>query len=204
MQHWWAALPEHVQEHLLQGLQPRDAASARLCCKAWAASILLRTQSIRLTAPLQRDAFYFLLKLPRLTSLAVGTLRSIHRDVYVSISELAQLTSLRELQFDPGLMDCQGSAPSIAPLTALRQLTALALKPAPPLDVEKVQPCLHLGHLTQLVCLLWQSSSRCRHFVPHATKQLALAESCMVALGLQVSQKPCFCMVLLAGCVSRG
>ena len=66
VQHWWAALPGHVQEHLLQGLQPRDAAAARLCCKAWAAAILGRTETIRLTAPLQRDAFTFLLKLPRL------------------------------------------------------------------------------------------------------------------------------------------
>ena len=66
VQHWWVALPGHVQEHLLQGLQPRDAAAARLCCKAWAAAILGRTETIRLTAPLQRDAFTFLLKLPRL------------------------------------------------------------------------------------------------------------------------------------------
>ena len=84
----------------------------------------------------------------------MGTLRSIHRDAFVSIPELAQLGTLQQLQFDPGLMGCSGSPPDMAPLTALTRLSVLALKPAPPLDIERVQACLHLECLTQLVCLL--------------------------------------------------
>ena len=99
------------------------------------------------------------MQLPRLAALAVGTLRSIHRDAFVTIPELAQLGTLRQLQFDPGLMACCGSPPDMAPLTALTQLSALALKPAPPLDIQQVRACLHLERLTQLVCLLRASQA---------------------------------------------
>ena len=65
--------------------------------------------------------------------------------------QVAQLASLQNLQFDPSLMAFPGAAADLAPLTALTQLSALALRPAPPVDMERVRPCLHLECLTQLV-----------------------------------------------------
>ena len=60
-----------------------------LCCRAWAAAVLGSVAAVRATAPLQQDVLAFLVKLPSLRHLAVGTLRSIHRDVYVSIDQVS-------------------------------------------------------------------------------------------------------------------